>query len=412
MVPRGLAVQVLTAVLSDGEPLDLALERVSEKNKLDSQARAWLLDVSAGVMRWKGRLDLAIDSTALKKKPSGWLRKVMLVGAYQLLLQERVAPAVVVSETVSEVKRKEGEAPAKFVNASLRKVADTAREWRELPFPEGAKASEQASWASLPEWFWKRLIEQHGIEWARAFAQAALERPTLWLRYKSLKEQSSAPVPGAFRSDEGGAVTEKAGFSEGDFFVQDISSQLLVHEISTHVRESLGADHLSALDLCAAPGGKALGLAWNGFQVSATDVDQGRLGLLQENIRRMRSDVSVISRNQVATLAPQDLVWVDAPCTGSGIIRRHPDVRWLRKEKDLASLTERQLALVKEAWEKVRPGGFLAYSVCSVFKEEGPGIAKRAGLDSQIVKQWRLAPHEAPFGDGFWAAVFCKPRAR
>ena len=176
-------------------------------------------------------------------------------------------------------------------------------------------------------------------------------------------------------------------------------------EIAAEMKTIMKKERPRGLDLCAAPGGKALGLAWNGFEVIATDVDESRLKLIRENIQRLKSDIRVVTRNEVAKLEPQDLVWVDAPCTGSGIIRRHPDVRWLRREKDIASLVEQQLKLVREAWELVRPGGVLAYSVCSVFKEEGAQVIEKAWVKDRIRKPWSLAPHEAPGGDGFWAAV-------
>lgn len=412
MFPRGLAVNVLTAVLSDSSPLDQALDRISQQAKLEPQARAWLLDVCAGTLRWKGRLDLAIDATAIKKKPSGWLRKMMLVGAYQLIVSERVAAALVVSETVTEVKKKEGEHPSKFVNASLRKVADYAKEWRNLPFPEKGTLSEQATWACLPDWFWRRISEQHGVAWAREYALASFERPKLWLRMAPGAQIPDEGVKGAvansYAPNDGGAISERAGFSEGNFFVQDISSQLLVSEISSEAKSILKKEHPSGLDLCAAPGGKALGLAWNGFTIHATDIDESRLKLIRENIQRLKSDIQVVTRSEVAKLEPQDLVWVDAPCTGSGIIRRHPDVRWLRREKDIDSLVVQQLKLVREAWELVRPGGVMAYSVCSVFNEEGPQVIEKAGLKDRIRKTWNLAPQQAPGGDGFWACVLAK----
>lgn len=410
--PRAVAVQALTAVLSDGQALDQALERLSQQHSLDPQARGWLVDVASGVLRWKGRLDLAVDSIALKKKPSGWLRKILLVAAYQLIVQERVAAALVVSETVTEVKKRDGEAPAKFANAALRKIAETAKQWRELPFPQKGSLQEQAAWASMQDWFWKGILKARGLEWSRQFAQATLERPKLWLRLppggEPSEDGSRGPVPGSFTPSEGGSITERAGFTEGQFFVQDISSQILVHGIAEAVLSVGLRSRPQALDLCAAPGGKALGLAWKGLEVRATDIDAKRLAMIRENIRRLRSDVQVIDPNEVASLPSQDLVWVDAPCTGSGIIRRHPDVRWLRKEKDLHSLTSTQLELLKNAWEKVTPGGYLAYSVCSVFEEEGERMIEQSGLSSKIQKSWLLAPHLDPGGDGFWAALLRK----
>jgi 16S rRNA (cytosine967-C5)-methyltransferase len=162
------------------------------------------------------------------------------------------------------------------------------------------------------------------------------------------------------------------------------------------------------LDLCAAPGGKAIGMSWSGLEVSATDRDEPRLALLRQSVERVAPEVKIIPRAGVASLAEQDLVWVDAPCTGTGILRRHPDVRWLRREKDIASLNALQAGLIREAWGKVKPGGYLAYSVCSVLKEEGPGMIEKARLPGALVKTWFLLPQLAPSGDGFWAALIRK----
>jgi 16S rRNA (cytosine967-C5)-methyltransferase len=322
----------------------------------------------------------------------------------------------VVSETVAEIKRKEGEAPSRFANAVLRKLSEHASQVRTQAFPEGAPLAEQALWASLPDWIWNRLVEQYGLEWSKAYAQASLERPTVWIRSRETEFQASwaseaGPVAGAFRVTEGGSIVERPGFREGTFFVQDISSQTLIADISEEVRKGLGAGALKALDLCAAPGGKTAGLTWNGFEVTATDRPEksgARFALLEQTVQRVAPSARVIQRAQVAGLEPQDLVWVDSPCTGSGILRRHPDVRWLRQERELSALQEAQNKLLKEAWEKVRPGGYLAYSVCSILKEEGPEALKRAQLGGTPVREWLLTPQSAPFGDGFYAALIQK----
>ena len=415
--PRDLAVRVLTRVLSNHEPLDEALALVCTESR--TGARPWLQEVCAGTLRWKGRLDQAIDSVALKKKPTGWLRKILLIAAYQLIGQERTSPAAVVSETVSEIKKKEGEAPARFGNALLRKISDHSLEWRTLSFPEKGSLERRAAWAGIPEWLWKKIEKQRGVDWARAYALASFERPTMWIRSRQSSEELSSwaqpgPLPGSFSLTEGGALTAKPGFERGDFFVQDISSQWLIHEISREVSKELHREtstkDLTALDLCAAPGGKSVALAWEGFKVNATDLAGPRVALLKQTIERMGSLISTIEREKIGALPAQDLVWVDAPCTGSGILRRHPDVRWLRREKDLDSLTRSQKALLREGWEKVRPGGFLVYSVCSVLDEEGPEVISGSGILVRAVKEWRLSPQEAPFGDGFWCALFQKAK--
>lgn len=410
--PRDLAVRVLTRVLSDHQPLDEVLLELGEG--LSPVSRSWLQEVTSGTLRWKGRLDLVLDSIALKKKPSGWLRKVLLIGAYQLVAQDRAQPGAVVSETVTEIKRKEGEAPAKFANACLRKIADHAASWRAMKLRPKAPLAEAAAWASFPEWLWKKLVKQYGEEWAVAYAMASLDRPTLWIRTRDPNWKAEwavpGPIPGSWKVTEGGSIVDKPGFAEGAFFVQDISSQTLIHEITETVRKTLGrSENLLALDVCAAPGGKSVGMAWNGFQVTSSDREAPRMALLQQTVNRVAPSVKVIQPADVGALEPQDLVWVDAPCTGTGIIRRHPDVRWLRREADLVGLLRSQHEILKGAWERVRPGGFLAYSVCSVLQDEGKEALLRMQLDSHLVWERLLVPQEAPHGDGFWAALLRKP---
>jgi 16S rRNA (cytosine967-C5)-methyltransferase len=143
------------------------------------------------------------------------------------------------------------------------------------------------------------------------------------------------------------------------------------------------------------------------LEVSSSDRDEKRLALLRQTVERVGQGVRVVAPDQVDSLPEQDLVWVDAPCSGSGILRRHPEVRWLRQEKELPGLLEVQQELIKRAWAKVKSGGFFAYSVCSVLKDEGPRAIRQAGLHSEL--EWFLVPQAAPYGDGFWACLIRKP---
>lgn len=430
--PRELGVRILTQVLSDGIPLDDALAGLGGEATA-SGARAWLQEVCAGTLRWKGRLDAALDATALKKKPSGWLRKILLLACYQLIVQERTSPAAVVNETIEAIRRKEGEAPARFANAVLRKVSLHAQAWRDLPPPSESAAPESSAWASLPTWLWLKLVDQRGPAWASDFARACLERPQLWLRTQPAQEATlrdwaaPGPIPASWKVIEGGSVTQRAGFVEGTWIVQDISSQRLVYEVSQRIKkeiqlktpeESHDAESLNrplrALDLCAAPGGKSVALSWEGFEVSATDQKAERIALLSQTFQRVGQSqkigkLTLIPRLEVAGLVPQDLVWVDAPCSGTGIIRRHPDVRWLRREKEIPALNALQLELLKEGWSKVCPGGYLAYSVCSVLKEEGEGLVQSARLSGATQREsWFFSPQDEIQGDGFWAILLKK----
>ena len=406
---REKAVRIMTRVLGDGQSLDETLDDLGQGEP--SEARAWLLDICSGTLRWKGRLDLVVDSLALKKKPTGWLRKVLLVATGQILLQDRVPPAMVVSETVDLIKQKEGEFPAKFANAILRKVVEGRTEWSTLPFPEREPDAKKAAWASLPLWFWKRLVSDHGEEWASAFARATLERPSTWIRARNESWRpegaEAGPIPLSWRLTDGGLMTSRSGFAEGEFIVQDLSSQSLIHEVCARVKNSSVS---KILDLCAAPGGKSIALLWNGFQVTASDKSGVRLGFIEQNKKRVGSDLlQIISSDDLSVekTGKYDLVWVDAPCTGSGIIRRHPDTRWLKEEKDIQSLVKMQSELIQKAANFVKPGGYLVYSVCSVFKAEGEGHLPQLQTGGKVIEKWLLSPQDSS-GDGFWGCFVQK----
>lgn len=400
--PRDRVYRVLSQVLNDRRPLDDAMAEVLEE--VAPEHRAWLQENCSGVLRWKGRLDQIIDSIALTKKPSGAIRRYLLLATYQLCAQDRTNPGRVVSETVAGVKKKEGEAPSRFVNALLRKVADHAAEYRSMEAPAKLEGATGASWASIPVWLWDRLLNDHGAEWAKEFAKASLERPSVWVRARSENwSENPGEVPGSFQAEVRGPIQNWPGFSEGLFFVQDISSQKLVHEI-TEAAKKRGVK--TALDLCAAPGGKSVGMAWSGLQVTSTDRDETRLKLLRDTISRAAPGVQIVERDKVSGLPAFDLVWVDSPCSGTGIIRRHPDVRWLRRDTELDGLFRTQQEVIRDGWAKVRPGGLFAYSVCSVLKEEGEGAWKKAELKgARELQRWSLAPHLSPGGDGFWAML-------
>ena len=463
--PRPLAVKVLTRVLSGREALDEVLSTLEsgpgqsgQKEPLNAAQMAWLQEICSGTLRWKGRLDSILDTLSLKKKPSGWLRKVLLLAAYQLLAQDRVHPGAVVSESVALIRKEEGEAPAKYANACLRKISDHVEQWRSQPFP-GVSSPQAAQWASLPPWLWTRVVKQHGEDWAVGFSRACLERPELWVRKKTDSDSAASYSDGnkaqiedsdenKLRTDgnldrnkiqsENSAVPNKSfkltgekisdlpGLKEGELIVQDISSQTLVTEMAAEARNILNGKPIHVLDLCASPGGKSIALAWEGFQVTATDRVAKRMPLLRENISRAAPSVQVVEWEDREKLGTESAtnetgghtvsltsmqpnwIFVDAPCSGTGIIRRHPDVRWLREEKELAALTKTQEELLSYAMDRVAPGGLVSYSVCSILSEEGPEILSRLKLEDHVVKTWFLAPHIAPHGDGFWGVLLRK----
>lgn len=408
---RDIAIRALTRVLSDSRPLDESIDELARG--LEGSERAWLMDVCSGVLRHKGRLDSIIDSLSLKKKPTGWLRKVLLMATYQLLEQDRAEPALVVNDTVTLVKKREGAAPSQFVNALLRRVSSHREDWKNAQEPKPNESPEsQAAWFSLPHSWWKKLHADYGNEWLRSFAKSSLLRPEIYIKLKPGTQvqdfMEATSVDGAYRIKEqrpSGSVVGWPGFMDGEWIVQDLASQILVHEMMDLIRKNKSSPLV--LDRCASPGGKSVSLAWSGARTVSSDLGSARMSLLKETCSRVKNAFEVVDGAQAYSRS-YDCVWVDAPCSGSGILRRHPDVKWLKADLKLTDLLLKQKALLVEAYEKISSGAYLMYSVCSVFKEEGSGQIEKLGWKSQVIREWNLGPHHMPSTDGFYGVLIQK----
>lgn len=400
---RQVAVRVLADVLSRGRTLEDVFHDIgaNDDGQFSPRDRAWLKDVTFGVLRWKGKLDAWIDLYCERKRPGGNLRRILEVAAFQICVQDRAVPEVVTNETVELVKQNEGAAPARFVNAVCRKLVE--ERGKDVP-----KFASDATWASLPQWLWDRLNSERGRDWTIAFAEKSLSRPPLWVRVRdgAVSPEIAEPgaVAGSYRLTDGGRIENLPGFQEGALLVQDLSNQRLVADMTQELRDR-GAK--TVLDFCAAPGGKTVGLAWNGFQVTASDRSSGRLKLLHENLARtgLKDSVTVASVGDLR--GPFDAVWVDAPCSGTGVLRRHPEIRWQRHWADVEALVRLQQDILTQAQALLAPNGILVYSVCSVLRAEGAEQAtwarQRFGLTK--IREWDLF---SDIEDGFYSALFVK----
>ena len=405
--PRDQTLQILTRILADGQSLDDALEEWSDR--LDARGRAWVWDVAQTIFRYRGGLDALIDQHALKKKPTGRTRKQLWIAAVQIVFHKEVSPEKIVHETVEWVKRDSGAASAGFVNAMLRRIAESRADWAKVlegEFPE-----------MIPAWWTTELARNFDAKWISAFARASLEQPATWFRVHpasnadgETEKLTAGPVAESFRwQGDVAALTQFA--RKQDHLVQDLASQILIAENIAAIREARGtskAKKIRVLDRCAAPGGKSIGLAWSGNQVYAFDTHERRRISLTSALKEKAQNVAVLASE---TEFPADLewIWVDAPCTASGIVRRHPEMKWLKQPKDLAALVAIQAELLKDSWERLPSGAFLTYTVCSLFPAEGPEAIGKQKLKEYVVREWTLAPNLEPATDGFYGALLRKP---
>jgi 16S rRNA (cytosine967-C5)-methyltransferase len=347
---RDAAFALLAAVLDRRRPLEEALDALPD---FDARDRAAGHRLAAAVLRRTGSLDAALEPL-LTKAPPAAVRHVLRIGAAGLLLLDTPPHAAVA--TAVALARSRGLAPfAGLVNAVLRKVAAAG---------PAAFADLDTARLDTPAWLWSSWGAQ-----ARNIAEAhRLEAPLdLTLKPGAPPPPGGEALPtGSWRFPAGTRVADLPGFAEGNFWVQDAAAALPARLLAPLAGERIA-------DLCAAPGGKAAQLAAAEARVIAVERDASRLDRLHENFRRLRLDVETVAADatQWRPAARLDAVLLDAPCSATGTIRRHPDVLHLKRPRDLAGLYEQQDRLLDSAATMLRPGGRLIYAVCSLQPEEG-----------------------------------------
>lgn len=297
-------------------------------------------------------------------------------------------PFTLVDQTVEAAKRQSGtRAQASFINACLRRFL---RERDELV--EATDREPVAQW-NHPRWWIERLRRAHPQAWQRVLEADNTAAP-LTLRINASKTSVAQYLPAlaainlgakkvartGLELDRARPVQQLPGFEAGEFSVQDAAAQLAAPLLLEGLTAP-GAGPLRVLDACAAPGGKTAHLLECGgdrIAVTALEVDAVRSRRIDDTLARLglSADVRVADASRPAEWwdgQPYDGILLDAPCTASGIVRRHPDVRWLRRENDIEQLALQQAMLLAALWPLVRPGGRLLYCTCSVFREEGSG---------------------------------------
>ena len=372
------AAQVALAV-QNGRSMTAALETVSKDLRPGVQA------LSFQTMRWWGRA-LALRKCLARKAPPAQA-DALLCTALALSWQDELAPYPVhtlVNQAVEAARRhKDMRAQAPFVNACLRRFL---REREALIAQTNTDIT--ALW-NHPAWWVKRLQTDHPQDW-QTILQAAQSAAPMTLRVspkhstvQTYLQVLEAQGIAAKAVAEFGVQLLKAvpvhqlpGFSEGHVSVQDAAAQLAAPLLLNGLNPSQQA--LRLLDACAAPGGKTGHLleCHPGAQVLALDVDPVRCERIQQNLDRLKLKAQIVAADAAQPAdwwdgQSFDGILLDAPCTASGIGRRHPDVRWLRRESDMAQLAAIQAKLLKALWPLVKPGGRLLYCTCSVFKAEG-----------------------------------------
>jgi 16S rRNA (cytosine967-C5)-methyltransferase len=385
---RQTALHILYAIETQQAYTDVVLRQVLRASALDRRDRAFVTDCVYGVVRWRGRIDWLLGHACRRplETLTPWIRNALRLGVYQCLWMERVPHWAAVHETV-ELARQYGHAGiAKLVNGVLRAIL---RQHPTYALPDAAThpAAHLAVAFSHPQWLVERWLQRYGWERTQALC-AANNRPggiTLRtntrriapaalaerLRQEGLQHVAASPLVSEGLIVQGtDRLDALASYHEGLFQVQDEGAMLVAPLCQARPGQRL-------LDACAAPGGKTTHLAQlmqDTGCVVALDVQASRLRLLRDNARRLGLSSITAVVADAACAAPLrgtfDAILVDAPCSGFGVLRRHPDIKWRKTAADLGELQALQLALLHAQQKQLARHGVLVYSVCTNEPEE------------------------------------------
>jgi len=420
LAARRIAADIVDGVLRRRIALDEQLSGKAAHSGLATLAdrdRALMRRLTATVLRRLGTLRHLVGRFLEKGFPPDAPRAetILLIGAAQILwLDVPDHAAVDLSVRLAQADRRGGRY-AGLVNAVLRRVAQN----------RDALIAETAA-RDTPDWLLQRWTKTYGKDSAKAIAQANGHEPALDLTVKGDAESWAERLrgrvlpTGTVRTVAQGAISLLPGYSEGAWWVQDAAASLPARLLGN-------VEGLTVVDLCAAPGGKTAQLAHAGAQVTAVDRSVNRLARLRENLTRLSLQATTVAADALEWQPenPFAAVLLDAPCSSTGTIRRHPDVPWLKSAADLTVLTSLQQRLLDRAAGLLKPGGTLVYCVCSLEPEEGeqqieallarnPDLVRRPVTPAEVFGHaefladdgdLRTLPHYLPDADPQWGGL-------
>jgi 16S rRNA (cytosine967-C5)-methyltransferase len=431
---RQLASDILFKVDTRKAYADILLDQALRSNRLDERDRALLTELTYGTLRWRGTIDsrLSENLTRTLDKVDARLLNLLRLTCYQLIYLERIPVYAAVNEAVELAKAHGGRKTAGFVNGVLRSFL------RMRPQADQSHGNSLPVQYSHPEWLVERWVDEFGLDVAPALMRANNERAPIVLRANALKisreelldrfQSAGIEAAAAAFAPHGivlraGSVETLPGFAEGLFQVQGEASQLVSHLLSPRPGERI-------LDACAAPGGKSTQLAElmrDDGQIVAIDTSERGIGKIRQNIQRLGlksvRPICADATDQLPELgkARYDRILVDAPCSGLGTLRAHPEIKWHRDERDIQRLSLLQSKILVRVAPTLKPGGILVYSTCTLTRDENDsnieGLLARGEFELQDAarylpdqakhmvrgKYFQALPHRDNT-DGFFAA--------
>lgn len=386
---RQAAYQVLMRCRKNGAWSEDAVSSEITKSGLDGRDAALCSRISIGVLQNLSLLDHYIGcycSMPLKKLDPRLL-DILRLSAYQLLFMDKIPVSAAVNEGVGLCKEQVNRKAAGLCNAVLRRIAENREQLPEIPHE--SDAAYLAVRYSHPQWFVEELIEKFGVEFARSTLEANNQTPPIYAHSNLLREgvdlleslkafgAESTALEGTVVLRTTAGMTQTEAFQKGDFYIQDLAAKLaaLVGDAKPGMR---------VLDACAAPGGKTIASAMlmgNQGQIVSCDIHEKKLRLIQENARRL--GIGIVETRTMDARMPHedlaegfDLIIADVPCSGLGVIRRRPEIRW-KQQEELDRLPDIQLEILEGLAPCMKPGGTLVYSTCTIRSKENEQLVQR-----------------------------------
>ena len=360
---RQAAVATISAVLRKKLPLERAAAELIDAASLPQRDKGFARALATESFRRLGQIEALIRHFVAKPPPphkAGITPEILVAGVCELLfLKTSPHAAVDAANRLAQADRNAVHFKP-LINAVLRRIAREG---------EAIVAAQDAPVLNTPDWLWPRWVSFYGAAEARAIAAIHTAIPPLDLSFSG-KDVPAIPdaaslAPGRLRVKRGGRVDELPGYHEGRWWVQDFAASLPVRLFGDVAGQRV-------MDLCAAPGGKTAQLCAAGGCVTAVDIAPERLEIVRENLKRLRFSAELVAADirDWRPHEPAPFVFLDAPCTATGTIRRHPDVPWLKSATDVEICAGLQTELLDAAAEMTAPCGILVYAVCSLEPEE------------------------------------------
>lgn len=383
--PRGTAVKILNRVERTDSYLDKLLDAELRSGEITDLDKSLLAEIIHGVMRWQGRLDWVLNGFTHGNfaKSEVNVKNTLRVALYQILFLTQVPHYAAVNEAVEFIKKIRGEKSANLVNAVLRNII---RSLDSIHYPKVEEDPLQylSVYYSHPQWMVKRWMARFDREELEKFLIANNEIPGLTLRINKLKivpneflallDKQQVVYTGSTFIDyfikvkSLGGISQMNIFQSGYFSIQDESAALPVLLLDPKAGERV-------IDMCAAPGGKTTFIAElmkNEGQILAVDKYESKLKLITTSCERLgikNVEATVADANELQ-VEPADKILVDAPCSGLGVMRKKPDLKWKREPEDIARLVKQQEHLLESGARMLKQGGILVYSTCTTEPEE------------------------------------------